>query len=92
MATRAKTAFEEATAAFLDYLSAYRGYSQHSVKACARDKRRCREFLAHQYSAAGSPGQVRREMVVAFALSLKGDAPLTIRRKLAAVASFYAFL
>lgn len=38
------------------------------------------------------PHQVRREMVVAYALSLRGDAPLTIRRKLSAIASFYGFL
>jgi site-specific recombinase XerD len=31
-------------------------------------------------------------MVVQFALSLKGQAPLTVRRKLTAVASFYRFL
>lgn len=31
-------------------------------------------------------------MVVAFALSLKGQAPLTVRRKLTALSSFYGFL
>lgn len=92
MATRAKTGFEEATSAFLDYLSSYRGYSLHTVKAYARDVRRFRKFLAKRHRQIKRPQQVRREIVVRFALSLKGDAPITIRRKLSAVASFYAFL
>ena len=86
------TSFDAAVAAFLDYLSAYRGYSPHTVKAYARDVRAYREFLATRYGQIEYPDQVQREMVVQFALSLKGNAPLTIRRKLAALASFYGFL
>ena len=39
------TAFDDALAAFLDYLSAYRGYSPHTVKAYARDVRAFRDYL-----------------------------------------------
>jgi site-specific recombinase XerD len=84
--------FEETVAAFLDYLESYRGYSPHTVKAYARDLRRFREFLAARHGRISRPGRVQPEMVVAFGLSLRGDAPLTVRRKLAALASFYAFL
>ena len=64
----------------------------HTVKAYARDVRRFREFLKRRRPSVKRPDQVGREMVVAFALGLRGDAPLTIRRKLSAIASFYAFL
>jgi site-specific recombinase XerD len=84
--------FEEAVAAFLDYLESYRGYSPHTVKAYARDLRRFGEFLAARHGRVSRPDQVQREMVMEFGLSLRGDAPLTVRRKLAALASFYAFL
>lgn len=84
--------FEEAVAAFLDYLETYRGYSPHTVKAYARDLRRFREFLALRHEGISRPDQVQREMVMEFGLSLRGDAPLTVRRKLSAVASFYGFL
>jgi site-specific recombinase XerD len=85
-------AFDEATAAFLDYLSSYRGYSHHTVKAYARDLREFRGFLATRYGGIDYPDQVRREMVVQFGLGQKGAAPLTVRRKFAALASFYTFL
>jgi len=84
--------FDEAVPAFLDYLTSYRGYSPHTVKAYARDLREFRKFLARRYRSADQPDHVQREMVVQFALSLKGAAPLTVRRKLAALASFYGFL
>jgi site-specific recombinase XerD len=84
--------FEEAVAGFLDYLSSYRGYSVHTVKAYARDLREFLGLLRGRYPGAVAPDQVRREMVVQFALSLKGQAPLTVRRKLTAIASFYRFL
>jgi len=92
MATPTPLGFEEATSAFLEYLSSYRGYSIHTVKAYARDLRELRGFLARRHRSVKRPDQVRREMVVQFAISLKGQAPLTVRRKVAAVASFYGFL
>jgi site-specific recombinase XerD len=84
--------FDDAVAAFLDYLSAYRGYSIHTVKAYARDLREFRRFLSQRYPGADHHDHVRREMMVQFALSLKGQAPLTVRRKLTAIASFYHYL
>jgi len=92
MATPTRLGFEEASSAFLDYLSSYRGYSIHTVKAYARDLRELRGFLERRHRSVKRPDQVRREMVVQFAISLKGQAPLTVRRKVAAVASFYGFL
>jgi site-specific recombinase XerD len=84
--------FDEAVAGFLDYLGSYRGYSIHTVKAYARDLREFLGLLRRCYPGVVAPDHVRREMVVQFALSLKGQAPLTVRRKLTAIASFYRFL
>ena len=88
----AAVGFEEAVAGFIDYLSAYRGYSIHTVKAYARDLREFRSLLRGRYPGVVAPDQVQRQMVVQFALSLKGQAPLTVRRKLTAIASFYHYL
>ncbi|MGD0112316.1 MAG: tyrosine-type recombinase/integrase [Armatimonadota bacterium] len=88
----AAAGFDDAVAGFVDYLGSYRGYSIHTVKAYARDLREFRGLLRRRYPGAVAPGQVGREMVVQFALSLKGQAPLTVRRKLTAIASFYRFL
>ena len=84
--------FDDAVAGFLDYLSAYRGYSIHTVKAYARDLRAFRRLLARRYGSVRQPNQVKREIVMQFALGLAGQAPLTVRRKLTAIASFYRFL
>ncbi len=84
--------FEEAVAGFIDYLGSYRGSSIHTVKAYARDLREFLGLLGERYPGVVAPDQVRREMVVQFALSLKCQAPLTVRRKLTAIASFYRFL
>ncbi len=92
MPATTRTGFEDATVAFLDYLGSYRGYSIHTVKAYARDLREFRSFLARRHPGIDCPEQVQRATVVAFALSLKGQAPLTVRRKLTAIASFYHYL
>jgi site-specific recombinase XerD len=86
------TGFEDALAAFLDYLSAYRGCSPHTVKAYARDVRAFRGHLTDHSPTVTHPCGVQREMVIQFALSLREDAPRTVRRKLTAVSSFYGFL
>jgi len=88
----AAVGFDDAIAGFLDYLSAYRGYSIHTVKAYARDLREFRRLLAQRYGSVRQPNQVKREIVMQFALGLAGQAPLTVRRKLTAIASFYRFL
>ncbi len=88
----AAVGFDDAVAGFIDYLSAYRGYSIHTVKAYARDLREFQGLLGESYPDVVAPDQVLRPMVVQFALSLRGQAPLTVRRKLTAIASFYRFL
>jgi site-specific recombinase XerD len=87
-----RTGFDAAVAAFLDYLTAYRGCSPHTVKAYARDVRAFRGHLTDHSPTVKHPRGVQREMVIQFALSLREDAPRTIRRKLTAVSSFYGFL
>jgi site-specific recombinase XerD len=87
-----RASFDAALAAFLDYLSAYRGCSPHTVKAYARDVRAFWGHLTDHSPNVRHPRGVQREMVIQFALSLREDAPRTIRRKLTAVSSFYGFL
>jgi site-specific recombinase XerD len=88
----AAAGFDDAVAGFVDYLGSYRGYSIHTVKAYARDLREFLGLLGERYPGVVAPDQVRREMVVQFAISLKRQAPLTVRRKLTAIASFYHYL
>jgi site-specific recombinase XerD len=91
-APQTTTPWGDAATAFLDYLTSYRGYSPHTVKAYARDLREFRAFLAERHPTAETPDQVQRQMVVQCALSLRGAAPLTVRRKLAGISSFFGFL
>jgi integrase/recombinase XerC len=86
------TTWDEALPAFLDYLASYRGYSPHTVKAYARDLREFHDFLAARHPTIQSPDQVQRREVVQYALGLRGAAPLTVRRKLAGISSFFSFL
>ncbi len=87
-----RASFGDALTVFLDYLSSYRGYSPHTAKAYARDLREFWAFVAGRYRVVRRPDQIQREMVVAYALSLRGLAPLTVRRKVSGVSSFFTFL
>jgi len=51
----ATVGFDDAVAGFLGYLSAYRGYSIHTVKAYARDLREFRRLLAQRYGSVRQP-------------------------------------
>jgi len=86
------TSFDAALTAFVDYLGSYRGCSPHTVKAYARDVRAFRGHLTDHSPTVKHPRGVQREMVIQFALSLREDAPRTVRRKLTALSSFYGFL
>ena len=50
------------------------------------------DFLAGRADSVPEPGDIARQTVVQFALSLSGSAPLTVRRKLACLSSFFGFL
>jgi site-specific recombinase XerD len=89
---QAHLTFAEAVPKFLDYLASYRSYSPMSVRAYGTDLRMFREFLTETVDALPAPGEITRQMVVQFAVSLSGRAPLTVRRKLACLSSFFSFL
>ena len=82
-AAGAAITFAEAVPKFLDYLGSYRSYSPATVDAYARDLELFQEFLRSGSGALPHPGDVARETVVQFAVSLSGKAPFTVRRKLA---------
>jgi len=84
--------FDSAVEQFLAYLGSYRSYSPLTVAAYKRDLALFREFLEKRFGGVPKPGQIARELVVQFALSLSGAAPLTVRRKLACLSSFFGFL
>jgi len=84
--------YEEAVAGFLDYLKEYRSFSQWTVRAYGTDLRMLREFLERKLGRVPRPTEITREMIVQFGVSLRGAAPLTLRRKYACISSFFGFL
>jgi site-specific recombinase XerD len=76
----------------VDFLASYRSYSPLTVAAYRRDLALFRRFLQGRAKSVPEPGNIARQTVVQFALSLSGSAPLTVRRKLACLSSFFGFL
>ena len=84
--------FAEAVPRFLEYVGSYRSYSPTTVRAYATDLRQFQEFLTGALGHLPHPGDLTREQVIQFGVSLSGRAPLSIRRKLACLSSFFGFL
>src|SRR5574340_374082 len=84
--------FAEAVPRFLEYVRSYRSYSPTTVRAYANDLRKFQLFLTRELGHLPHPGDLTREQVIQFGVSLSGRAPLTIRRKLACLSSFFGFL
>jgi site-specific recombinase XerD len=84
--------YDEAVREFLEYLRDYRSFSRMTVRAYGTDLRMFREFLEKRLGRVPAPDEIARETVVQFGVSLKGAAPLTLRRKYACLSSFYGFL
>jgi site-specific recombinase XerD len=91
-AEEAPLTFDEAVPRFIDYISSYRSYSPATVGAYRRDLQLLREFLSGSNGQLPRPGEVTRQQVIQFAVSLSGMAPLSVRRKLACLSSFFGFL
>jgi site-specific recombinase XerD len=51
-----------------------------------------REYLERRLGRVPAPDDITREMIVQFGVSLRGAAPLTLRRKYACISSFFGFL
>ena len=84
--------FADAVPRFLEYVRSYRSYSPSTVRAYATDLRQFQEFLTRELGCVPGPGELTREQVIQFGVTLSGRAPLTIRRKLACLSSFFGFL
>jgi len=84
--------YDDAVAQFLDYLKEYRSFSPSTVRAYGTDLRRLREFLEKRLGRIPPPTDITREQIVQFGVSLRGAAPLTLRRKYACISSFFGFL
>jgi len=84
--------YEQAVEEFLEYLRHYRGYAASTAVAYSTDLRKFREFLEKRLGSAPSPADIKREHIIQFGVSLRGAAPLTLRRKYACISSFYGFL
>ena len=86
------TTFDAAVPMFVDYLRSYRAYSDLTISAYACDLRMFRDFITARLGRTPGLDEVTREMVVQFGVHMRGAAPLTVRRKYAALSSFYCFL
>ena len=84
--------YDDAVREFIAYLKDYRSFSPLTVRAYGVDLRMLREFLERRLGRVPSPNEIAREMIVQFGVSLKGAAPLTLRRKYACISSFFGFL
>jgi integrase/recombinase XerC len=84
--------FDEAVARFVEYLTSYRSYSSATIGAYRRDLHLLREFLSGGNGHLPCPGDITRQRVIQFGVSLSGMAPLSVRRKLACLSSFFGFL
>jgi len=84
--------YDQATEEFVEYLSHYRGYSPSTVTAYGIDLGKFKRFLENRLGRVPAPAEIRREHIIQFGVSLKGVAPLTLRRKYACLASLFGFL
>jgi integrase/recombinase XerC len=84
--------FQEAVAMFIDYLNSYRNCAAVSVKAYGRDIQSFAQFFAQSPGGAPPPAQITRQQVMQFAVGLTHLAPLSVRRRLWALSSFFGFL
>jgi len=84
--------YDDAVSEFLDYLKDYRSFSPSTVRAYGTDLRMLREFLERKLGRVPRPTEITRELIVQFGVSLRGAAPLTLRRKYACISSFFGFL
>ena len=91
-AAKHELSYDEAVAEFLDYLKEYRSFSPWTARAYGTDLRMLREFLERRLGRVPKPTEITRELIVQFGVSLRGAAPLTLRRKYACISSFFGFL
>ncbi|HUW14409.1 MAG TPA: tyrosine-type recombinase/integrase [Anaerolineae bacterium] len=84
--------YDQATEEFLQYITHYRGYSPSTVTAYGIDLQKFRRFLESRLGRMPSPGEITRQQIIQFGVSLGRVAPLTLRRKYACLASLFGFL
>jgi integrase/recombinase XerC len=82
---------ERAVPMFLEYLRGYRSCSPLSIRSYAADLRYFQEFLAAR-GPLPPPSRITRQTVVQFAVTLSHWSPVTVRRKLSCLSSFFSFL
>jgi len=91
-ATTDGLSYDDAVKEFLSYIKDYRSFSGLTVRAYGTDMRMLRAFLEKRLGRVAAPSEITREMIVQFGVSLRGAAPLTLRRKYACISSFFGFL
>ena len=84
--------YDQAAQEFLEYITHYRGYSPSTAKAYGTDLQKFRRFLEKRLGHVPAPAEIKREQIIQFGVSLKGAAPLTLRRKYACLSSLFGFL
>ena len=77
---------------FLDYQRHYRGHSPLTLEVYRCDLGQFTKWLEARYHRLLLPEEITREIAMQWAVSLEGLSPVTIRRKLASLSSFFGFL
>ena len=92
MSVTTAEAFERQIDAFLAYALTEEGLAPHSIEAYKRDLADFARFLVGR--GTPEPAQVRRSAVTLYLVSLRrrGRAPATVKRRAAAVRSFFKYL
>jgi site-specific recombinase XerD len=86
------SAFLENIVKFLDYQGNYRGHSPLTLDVYRCDLRQFVNFLRQRFNRLPDPVEISREIIVQWAVSLANLSPLSVRRKVASISSFFGFL
>lgn len=87
----ASPGFAEAVKQFTEYLTGYQQSSRRTIRAYVADLKMFARFAASLDGGEAGPGDITRENIMQYAMTLRGAAT-SKRRRLATLSSFFGFL